>query len=163
MRLSPAGRARCGRGSRARRARCRPGASASLAERAGQLCAGNLMLMTVGSCSSPGRARQIKALGLVPEESDRCSLPLLCFPAFILLANACHIFAARGNRRRVPRLNRRGAARSPRSVPGRAPLLLRVPPGSSRRRKPFGFSDAEVFLAAATPGPVPGATRAGPV
>lgn len=79
----------------------------------------NLMLMTVGSCSSPNRPNRMKASGLVPEESDRCSLPLLCFPLFILLANVCHIFTARGNARRIPRWKR------PRT-PGRLPDVCGV-------------------------------------
>lgn len=115
---------------------------------------GNLMLMTVGSCSSPSRLRQIKALGLVPEESDRCSLPLLCFPPFILLANACHIFTARGNGRHIPRLNwhcRHGAARLPPCtcpawLPSCSGIPLFISPLNPQGR-PSGFGGAEVFLA----------------
>lgn len=116
----PRGLARCG--PRARRSPAP--ALAEGAVRAGRLCAGNLMLMAVGSCSSPSRPRQIKALGLVPEGSDRCSLPLLCFPPFILLANACHIFTAPGNGRRVHCLNRRRWHRAARLPPSTCPASL---------------------------------------
>lgn len=61
------------------------------------LC-GNLTLLTVGSCSSPDRRQRIKASGLVPEGSDRCSPPLLCSTPFIPLANACPVLPARGGR-----------------------------------------------------------------
>lgn len=47
------------------------------------LCDCNLILMTVGSCSPLNRLNQIKALGLVPKENDRCSLLLLCFPPLL--------------------------------------------------------------------------------
>lgn len=124
------------------------GAVPCLPARAGQLCSGNLMLMTVGSCSSPSRLRQIKALGLVPEESDRCSLPLLCFPAFILLANACHIFTARGNGRRDPPWNRRWEPQA--RLPVRVRHSSTPAPACPRlvsSRKALWFGCAEVFLA----------------
>lgn len=83
------------------------------------LC-GNLTPLTVGSCSSPDRRHQIKASGLVPEESDRCSPPLLCSPPFILLANAGPILPARGGRDAAPA--RAGSAAPP---PARLPVRAR--------------------------------------